>query len=133
MVALLGVVNPFKIRLAIFCRWFPRGDQKPHAHPVGRGVFAYPNKVSNRHADQTLDGSAGLCSNSSRPTGQRQEGKKMNELDKLIITRAYTYFLLKDMQPEMVKKQVDNLMFCVQMGYNTRSEILGLLKIAMAA
>ena len=57
----------------------------------------------------------------------------MNKLDKLIITKAYTYFLLKDMHPDMVKKQVDNLMFCVQMGYNTRSEILGLLKIAMAA
>ena len=54
MVALLGVVNPFKI-VELSHRWFPRGDQKPHAHPVGRGVFVCSNKVSKRHAEQNLD------------------------------------------------------------------------------
>ena len=57
----------------------------------------------------------------------------MNELDKLIVTKATTYFFSTDMQPDMVDLQVDYLMFCVESGFNTRSEILSLLKIVMAA
>ena len=56
----------------------------------------------------------------------------MNKLDKLIERKAFEYFTDCGFEASLVQFKIKELQICVERGYNTRSEILSLLKIAGA-
>lgn len=56
----------------------------------------------------------------------------MNTLDKLIERKAYELFTAQGMDFALVQFKIKELQICVERGYNTRAEILRLLKKAGA-
>ena len=52
----------------------------------------------------------------------------MNKLDDLIRGKASAYFVGLGLADSLTQFKVEELMLCVERGYNTRAEILGLLK-----
>ena len=53
----------------------------------------------------------------------------MNLLDKSIERKAYEYFTGLGLTESLVQFKITELKICVDRGYNTRAEILGLLKM----
>jgi len=51
-----------------------------------------------------------------------------NLLDKRIERLAYEYFSSLDLNPDLVQFKIKELQICVERGYNSRSEILSLIK-----
>ena len=52
----------------------------------------------------------------------------MNKLDQLIERKAYEYFSSLGLAQSLVEFKIRELQICVAQGYNSRSEILQLLK-----
>lgn len=52
----------------------------------------------------------------------------MNKLDQLIERKAYEYFSTLGLAQDLVEYKIKELQICVTRGYNSRAEILGLLK-----
>ena len=55
-----------------------------------------------------------------------------NLLDKRIERLAYEYFSSLDLNPSLVQFKIKELQICVERGYNSRAEILSLIKKAGA-
>jgi hypothetical protein len=62
----------------------------------------------------------------------RQKGQKMNALDDLI--KELTYYHCDDLRlsPKLTNQMIKEISICVDRGYNTRAEIISLLKKAIA-
>lgn len=56
----------------------------------------------------------------------------MNKLDKLIERKSFELFTSMDLNPDLVQFKIKELKICVERGYNTRAEILSLIKKAVA-
>lgn len=56
----------------------------------------------------------------------------MNLLDKRIERLAFEHFTAMNLHPDTVQFKIQELKICYLQGYNTRAEILSLLKIAGA-
>jgi hypothetical protein len=54
----------------------------------------------------------------------------MNKLDKLIERKAFELFTEMGLDASLVQFKIKELKICVLRGYNTRAEILGLIKKA---
>jgi hypothetical protein len=54
----------------------------------------------------------------------------MNNYDKLILSRATDLFTAQGFNAAAVAAKVRELHLCATAGYNTRAEILGLIKLA---
>jgi len=54
----------------------------------------------------------------------------MNKLDQLIEDRALQLFMEQGLNVETAKAKVKELKICVDRGYNTRVQILSLIKVA---
>lgn len=55
-----------------------------------------------------------------------------NKLDALIERKAYELFTAQGFNYPTVESKIKELQICVERGYNTRAEILRLIKIAGA-
>lgn len=55
-----------------------------------------------------------------------------NKLDALIERKAYELFTAQGFQYPVVEFKIKELQICVERGYNTRAEILNLIKKASA-
>lgn len=55
-----------------------------------------------------------------------------NLLDKRIERLAFEYFTSLDLNPSLVQFKIKELQICVERGYNSRAEILSLIKKAGA-
>lgn len=54
----------------------------------------------------------------------------MNRIDQLIERKAYELFSAQGFHPKTVEFMIKELQMCVEQGYNSRAEILRLLKLA---
>jgi len=54
----------------------------------------------------------------------------MNKLDRLIERRAFELFTSWELRPSLVQFKIRELQICIEQGYNSRAEILGLIKKA---
>ena len=54
----------------------------------------------------------------------------MNKLDKLIERQAFELFTAQGFHPSTVQFKIKELQICVDRGYNTRAQILSLIKVA---
>lgn len=54
----------------------------------------------------------------------------MNKLDTLIETLAYDLFNEQGFVPKLIEYKIKELQICVKRGYNTRAEIISLIKHA---
>lgn len=59
-----------------------------------------------------------------------RQGDQMNKLDELIEKRAFEYFTKLGMKSDLIAFSIKELKICTERGYNSRSEILNLLKVA---
>jgi hypothetical protein len=55
-----------------------------------------------------------------------------NLLDRRLERLAYEYFSAMDMRPSLVQFKIKELQICVERGYNTRAELISLIKKAGA-
>jgi hypothetical protein len=56
----------------------------------------------------------------------------MNKLDQLIERKSFELFTSMELHPDLVQFKIKELQICVERGYNSRAEILGLIKKAVA-
>ena len=57
------------------------------------------------------------------------EGKKMNKLDQRIERLAYELFTEQGLDFSLIQFKIKELKICVERGYNSRAEILSLIKM----
>jgi hypothetical protein len=62
----------------------------------------------------------------------RGKGKKMNALDDLIKELTYHHCDDLKLSPKLTNQMIKEISICVDRGYNTRAEIISLLKKAIA-
>lgn len=57
----------------------------------------------------------------------------MNRIDQLIERKAYEYFSGLGIAPSLVEFKIKELQICIDRGYNSRAEILRVIKKAQVA